>query len=115
LGELQARRYAPLLLMKASPSGVFINPCADPLSVGIRPDRVNGLTHPAISMEIIMAKLIASVFLVAFVLFHSVAAFANDGRGTNACQTIDTHSGQCIVWLPIDGDGGGPGGGGGGG
>ena len=62
-----------------------------------------------------MANLIASVLLVAFVLFNSVAAFANDGRGTNGCYSIDTKSGQCIVWLPIDGDGGGPGGGGGGG
>ena len=54
-----------------------------------------------------MAKLIASVVLVAFVLFGSVAAFANDGRGTNSCDRIDTKTGQCIVWLPIDGDGGG--------
>ena len=57
-----------------------------------------------------MAKLIASVLLVAFVLFGSVAAFANDGRGTNACDKIDTKTGQCIVWLPIDGGGGGGGG-----
>jgi hypothetical protein len=34
VGELQIERYAPLLLMKASRSGVFIHPGADPLSVG---------------------------------------------------------------------------------
>ena len=56
-----------------------------------------------------MANLITSVFLVAFVLFGSVAAFANDGRGTNACEKIDI-TGKCIVWLPIDGGGGGGGG-----
>ena len=63
-------------------------------------------------MEIIMTNLIASVLLVAFVLFNSVAAFANDGRGTNGCDKIDTKTGQCIVWLPIDGGSGGAGGGG---
>ena len=62
-----------------------------------------------------MANLITSVFLVAFVLFGSVAAFANDGRGTNGCDRIDTKTGQCIVWLPIDGGAGGAGGAGGGG
>ena len=60
-----------------------------------------------------MGNLIASVLLVAFVLFNSVAAFANDGRGTNACDRIDTKTGQCIVWLPIDGGGGAGGAGGG--
>ena len=61
-------------------------------------------------MEIIMAKLIASVFLLAFVLFNSVAAFADDMRGINGCYSIDTKSGQCTVWLPNGADGGGGGG-----